>query len=163
MDFTKYQILLLTPSVVSALVETGVVPSSLRILKGTIDFSSQLVQANGLAVLDPATGSQIRMLPGEQVLLLQVVATDALTSGGAATLDVGLSEFPAGSTVGTPDVTTAIVAAQAFGDFTAGVAPVPAPAGDSVVVVGASDVYLAVDINDADLTAGALQVVVIAV
>lgn len=131
------------------LVETGVLPKGFRVIRGTIDLAG-LVVADGYAVLDSATGEQVVLGVGEQILFYSAVATSTIAAG--PTFDIGLAATEGGV------IATNLTAGATVGNLNTGVNTIPAAA--AVTLVGA-DTFLAVQVIGATSSAGALQIILI--
>lgn len=134
------------------LVETGVLPKGFRVIKGSVDLTGAAI-ANGYAVIDSATGEQVLLSVGDQILFYSAIATTTIVAGGAATFDIGLAASEGGA------VATALTTAGAIADLNTGVNTIPAAA--AVTLVGATNQFLAVDVNAFAVTTGALQIILI--
>jgi len=156
--FTKVYDTIRDSKVLEGLVSNGVLPRSARIIKASIDLTGQAV-AKGLAVIDSESGAQVHLNPGEQILFASLMATTTVVSGGTPTFDFGLSAAAADGT--TPAVATAVIATGSVAGVNAGLNPIPDAA--AVTLVGASDVWVALDVNVAAVTTGVLQAVLIIV
>jgi hypothetical protein len=146
--------------VLKGLANNQVLPRSLRIIKARFDATGGIVAGNGYAFLDRTTGKQVLLNPGEQILYASFGATTTVTTGGVPTFDFGLSPTAANGI--SPAVTTLIgSAANSLASVNAGITPIPASG--AITIVGASNVWLAVDVNTAALLTGVIQAVIIVV
>lgn len=149
--------------VLKGLVGGGVLPESLRIIKAQVDFLDQsLAGAVGsYPFYDVNSGDQVHLNQHDQLLYFGIVSTTTLTSGGSATVNVGLAAASGASSVVTSLIGGAVAAAN-FSYFASGAvtSPVSGALGTgSVVQVGGTNQWLSATVATAALTAGVLQVV----
>lgn len=154
--------------VLSGLVSSGVLPSTFRVIKGSIVFDATPLGV-GQAIIDSHTGEQV-ILNETQVILYAAAyapASAPLVSGGAPTFTIGLGTTASSGATGQ----VLFVAAKTLANVNAGfssmtVATSTSGANEPVIrsfqTVSTFN-YLQVDVGVASVTSGTLNVILVVV
>lgn len=150
LGFRMIQDSMLDAKVFESLVKAGILPQGFQVIKATVDLTD--VAVGSAAVLDARTGLQVQLATGQHIILATGVTTDEVTSGGAATVNVGLSATADGTVATSLSTGALALAAMSLGDtFT--------NAANTALV--AANRFLVAQVAVATITTGVIEVVLI--